>query len=80
MDKESMLQAAEYEWLECYHDDRDWMMDIYGTSSPDVMPMPWFWLILAESIWPSPTEFDGFFQLTYSQWLKEQDEREESGE
>lgn len=59
MNKDDMIQVAEEEWLTCYNDDRDWMMEVYGTVSPDIMPMPWFWLILAESIeWKANIRFN----------------------
>lgn len=49
MDKESMLQAAEEQW-----------MVLSAVSNFDGLvelnAWHWFWLILAESIWPSPPE------------------------
>jgi hypothetical protein len=51
MDKESMLQAAEDEWLGSLDYSKQYCFSI------EEYAWHWFWLILAESIWPSPPEF-----------------------
>lgn len=72
MDKESILQAAEEEWLIYFK---------WSSNNVEKAKWPWFWLILAESIWPTPGYVSlGFVPLEYAQWFKEQEIREEDGE
>lgn len=56
MDKDAMIQAAESDWFHAVNDAEYAKIKWGMNNSAEEYTWHWFWLILAESIWPEHEE------------------------